>query len=116
MDTAFGLLHSQFIARGIPVYMGEVGLLNYDDTRPGIVERGEVLKYFEALGYEARINEVTTNLWDAGSSPQPPHAPAARPGLVRPHEGELDHEIGNRRLRHGLCPQGQPDHGSAGRP
>lgn len=66
MDTAFGLLHSQFIASGIPVYMGEVGLLNYDDTRPGIVERGEVLKYFEALGYEARINEVTTNLWDAG--------------------------------------------------
>ena len=66
MNTVFGLMHSQFIAKGIPVYMGEVGLLNYDYTRPGIIERGEMLKYFEALGYEARINHVTTNLWDTG--------------------------------------------------
>jgi endoglucanase len=66
LETAFALLHSEFVARGIPVYAGEVGLLNYDYTRPGIVERGETLKYFEALGYQARINGVTTNVWDLG--------------------------------------------------
>ena len=59
-------MHSEFVARGIPVYAGEVGLLNYDYNRPGIIERGETLKYFEALGYQARINGVTTNVWDPG--------------------------------------------------
>ena len=63
----FTLAHNEFVARGIPVYAGEVGLLNYDYTRPGIIERGETLKYFEALGYQARTAGITTNLWDAGS-------------------------------------------------
>jgi endoglucanase len=67
MATDFSLAHSEFVARGIPVYAGEIGLLNYDYTRPGIIERGETLKYFEYLGYQARTNGITTNLWDAGS-------------------------------------------------
>ena len=66
ITTTFGLLHSEFIAKGIPVYAGEIGLLNYDYTRPGIIERGELLKYFEALGYAARVNGVTTSMWDTG--------------------------------------------------
>ncbi|HZU55183.1 MAG TPA: cellulase family glycosylhydrolase [Actinocrinis sp.] len=68
LDT-FGRLYNTFIAKGIPVYMGEYGLLNYPDyTNPNnIVEPGEALKYFELLGYEARINHVTTALWDAGN-------------------------------------------------
>jgi len=68
LDT-FGRLYNTFIAKGIPVYMGECGLLNYPDyTNPNnIVEPGEALKYFELLGYEARINHVTTALWDAGN-------------------------------------------------
>jgi aryl-phospho-beta-D-glucosidase BglC (GH1 family) len=68
LDT-FGRIYNTFIAKGIPVYLGEYGLLNSPDyTNPNsIVEPGEMLKYFELLGYEARINHVTTALWDAGN-------------------------------------------------
>ncbi|MGP4009263.1 hypothetical protein [Streptomyces sp. 4N124] len=31
------------------------------------MERGEMLKYFEALGHTARANKVTTVLWGHGS-------------------------------------------------
>lgn len=69
MIDTFGRMYNTFIAKGIPVYLGEYGLLNYPDyTNPNnIVEPGEALKYFEMLGYEARINHVTTSLWDAGN-------------------------------------------------
>jgi endoglucanase len=68
LDT-FSRMHNTFIAKGIPVYLGEYGLLNYPDfNNPNAnVEPGEALKYFELLGYEARINHVTTALWDAGN-------------------------------------------------
>ncbi|KUO16475.1 cellulase [Streptomyces dysideae] len=67
MAKAFKLMHDIFVAKGIPVILGEYGLLGYDWTRPGLIERGEALKFFEELGYQARINGVTTNLFDAGS-------------------------------------------------
>ncbi|MDN0198903.1 cellulase family glycosylhydrolase [Streptomyces sp. S.PNR 29] len=69
MDTAFGLMRDVFVAKGIPVYLGEYGLLSYPDyTKPYTnVQPGEALKYFERLGYDARVNGVTTALWDAGS-------------------------------------------------
>ena len=68
LDT-FGRIYNTFIAKGIPVYLGEDGLLSYPDyTNPNNeVEPGEALKYFELLGYEARINHVTTALWDPGT-------------------------------------------------
>lgn len=68
LDT-FSRLYNTFISKGVPVYLGEYGLLNYPDyTNPNNnVEPGEALKYFELLGYEARINHVTTTLWDAGN-------------------------------------------------
>jgi endoglucanase len=67
VDT-FTRMHDTFVAKGIPVYVGEYGLLSYPDyTHPGIVEAGEALKYVEMLGYEARLNGVTTALWDAGN-------------------------------------------------
>jgi endoglucanase len=50
----------------IPVVIGEYGLLGYDHG-PGAVERGEMQKYFEALGHTARTNKVTTVLWDNGA-------------------------------------------------
>lgn len=66
MTQAFTLMHDIFVAKGIPVYLGEFGLLNYPDFHhPAMIERGEGFKYFEQLGYEARVNEVTTALWDA---------------------------------------------------
>jgi hypothetical protein len=67
MTDAFGRMHDIFVAKGVPVYLGEYALLAYDYTRPGIIERGEVLKYFEAVGNEARKTGVVTALWDAGS-------------------------------------------------
>ncbi|MGW2642262.1 cellulase family glycosylhydrolase [Streptomyces sp. NPDC001348] len=68
MSDAFARMHDTFVAQGIPVYLGEYGLLSYPDyTHTDSVERGEALKYFEDLGYQARRSGVTTALWDAGS-------------------------------------------------
>ncbi|MGW3131162.1 cellulase family glycosylhydrolase [Streptomyces sp. NPDC001123] len=64
----FTAVHDVFVAKGIPVYLGEYGTLSYPDfTKPDQIERGEAFKYFEQLGYEARMNGITTSLWDAGS-------------------------------------------------
>jgi endoglucanase len=66
MTQAFTQMHDIFVAKGIPVYLGEFGLLNYPDfNHPATIERGEAFKYFEQLGYDARVNGVTTALWDA---------------------------------------------------
>ncbi|GAB3059182.1 cellulase family glycosylhydrolase [Micromonospora schwarzwaldensis] len=62
----FDRLRDTFVARGIPVLIGEWALLSWDHTRPGIIERGEFLKYLEAVGYHARTRNLTTMLWDAG--------------------------------------------------
>ncbi|TQE23928.1 cellulase [Streptomyces ipomoeae] len=66
LTRTFKRMRDTFVARGIPVVVGEYGLLGYDHG-PGAVERGEMLKYFEALGHAARTNKVTTVLWDNGS-------------------------------------------------
>ncbi|MFF1478463.1 cellulase family glycosylhydrolase [Streptomyces sp. NPDC058301] len=62
MLDSFARMRDTFISKGVPVYLGEYGLL----TRPteGYVERGEMLKYYEELGYQARISGVTGALWD----------------------------------------------------
>ncbi|MBQ1017544.1 cellulase family glycosylhydrolase [Micromonospora sp. D93] len=67
MVDGFDRVHDTFVAKGIPVIVGEWALLSYDYTRPGIIERGELLKFFEAVGYQARTRKLTTMLWDAGS-------------------------------------------------
>ncbi|TQJ92082.1 cellulase family glycosylhydrolase [Streptomyces sp. SLBN-31] len=66
MTDTFTAIGNTLIAKGIPVYMGEYGLLSYPDyNHPPRVEQGEGLKYFEMLGHEARTTGVTTALWDA---------------------------------------------------
>jgi endoglucanase len=65
--ATFDRAYQTFVARGIPVIIGEWALLSYDYTRPGIIQRGELLKFFEAVGYHARTRHLTTMLWDAGS-------------------------------------------------
>jgi endoglucanase len=53
-----------FVSKGIPVIIGEYGLLdNYDNK----VERGEALKFFEHFGYLARTTGITTMWWDNGT-------------------------------------------------
>ncbi len=52
-----------FISKGIPVIIGEYGLLDGYDKK---VERGEALKFFEDFGYLARTSGITTMWWDNG--------------------------------------------------
>ncbi|GGW76651.1 cellulase family glycosylhydrolase [Streptomyces caelestis] len=68
LDDAFARMRDTFVARGIPVYLGEYGLLGWPDhNHPSRVERGEALKYYEHLGHAARLAGVTTALWDPGT-------------------------------------------------
>jgi endoglucanase len=62
LTEGFARVHDTLVAKGIPVYLGEYGLLSEPDS--GVVERGEELKYYEEVNYEARINGITTALWD----------------------------------------------------
>lgn len=61
----FDRVHDTFVANGIPVIIGEYGLLGFD-RHTGTVEQGEKLKFFESFGHHARINDITTMLWDNG--------------------------------------------------
>lgn len=66
MTDTFARLKATLVDKGIPVYLGEYGLLNYPDhNHPARVELGEADKYFEMLGHQARTTGVTTALWDA---------------------------------------------------
>ncbi|MDC0773786.1 cellulase family glycosylhydrolase [Streptomyces sp. HD] len=68
LNDAFARMRDTFVARGIPVYLGEYGLLGYPDhNHPSRVERGEALKYYEHFGHAARLAGVTTALWDPGT-------------------------------------------------
>ncbi|GES17231.1 endoglucanase [Acrocarpospora pleiomorpha] len=62
----FDRVRNTFVSRGIPVIIGEWALLNWDHNRPGVIERGEFLKFLEAVGYHARTRNLTTMIWDAG--------------------------------------------------
>ncbi|MFI6123744.1 cellulase family glycosylhydrolase [Streptomyces sp. NPDC051064] len=65
LTESFARMHDSFIAKGVPVYLGEYGLLSWpDDNHPPRVERGEALKYFEEVSNAARAAGVTTALWD----------------------------------------------------
>lgn len=59
------LVHSAFTARGVPVVIGEYGLLGFD-RHTGTIEQGEKLKFFEYFGHAARQRGFTTMLWDNG--------------------------------------------------
>lgn len=65
LTGTFDRVRSTFVARGIPVILGEYGLLGFD-RHTGTIEQGEKLKFFEALGHQARTTGVTTMLWDNG--------------------------------------------------
>jgi endoglucanase len=68
LNDAFARMRDTFVARNIPVYLGEYGLLGWPDhNHPSRVERGEALKYYEHLEHAARLAGVTTALWDPGT-------------------------------------------------
>ncbi|MEL7977150.1 cellulase family glycosylhydrolase [Isoptericola sp. F-RaC21] len=65
MTGTFDRVRDTFVDRGIPVILGEYGLLGFD-RHTGTIEQGEKLKFFEELGHQAREAGVTTMLWDNG--------------------------------------------------
>jgi aryl-phospho-beta-D-glucosidase BglC (GH1 family) len=62
---AFDRAYNTFVARGIPVIIGEFGLLGFDKNVETI-QHGEILKYFEYFSYYAREKRMTHMLWDNG--------------------------------------------------
>jgi endoglucanase len=65
LTDSFDRVYNTFVARGVPVILGEYGLLGFD-RHTGTIEQGEKLKFFEHLGYYARTKKITTMLWDNG--------------------------------------------------
>ncbi|WDZ88157.1 cellulase family glycosylhydrolase [Micromonospora cathayae] len=65
LTDSFDRVYNSFVARGIPVIVGEYGLLGFD-RHTGTIQQGEKLKFFEFLGYYARSKKLTTMLWDNG--------------------------------------------------
>ncbi|MEU8237572.1 cellulase family glycosylhydrolase [Actinoplanes missouriensis] len=65
MLDMFARISATFADRGIPVIIGEYGLLGFD-RHTGTIEQGEKLKFFELFGHLARTHGVTTMLWDNG--------------------------------------------------
>ncbi|MFC7485041.1 cellulase family glycosylhydrolase [Luedemannella flava] len=65
LTGAFDRVYNTFVAKNIPVIIGEYGLLGFD-RNTGTIEQGEKLKFFEYFGYYARQRKLTTMLWDNG--------------------------------------------------
>ena len=62
---AFERAHRIFVSRGIPVIIGEFGLLGFD-KHVNTIQRGEMLKFFEYVTYYAQEKEMPLMLWDNG--------------------------------------------------
>ncbi|MGM1022439.1 MAG: cellulase family glycosylhydrolase [Bacillota bacterium] len=61
----FDNVYNAFVAKGIPVIVGEYGLLGFDKNT-GVIEQGEKLKFFEYLTYYMKEKKITGILWDNG--------------------------------------------------
>ncbi|QSB16590.1 cellulase family glycosylhydrolase [Natronosporangium hydrolyticum] len=64
VDT-FDRVHNAFVTRGIPVVIGEYGLLGFDQ-HVGTIQQGEKLKFFEFVNHYAQQTQLTTQIWDNG--------------------------------------------------
>ncbi|XID95835.1 cellulase family glycosylhydrolase [Paenibacillaceae bacterium WGS1546] len=65
MITIFDRVHDKFTANGIPVIIGEFGLLGFD-TDLNAIQEGEKLKFFEYMLHYAQEKQFTHMLWDNG--------------------------------------------------
>ena len=67
INETFNNTYNTFVADGIPVIVGEFGLLAYDyGIKADAVERGELLKYFETSTAAAQAKGITWQIWDNG--------------------------------------------------
>jgi endoglucanase len=65
IDSTFNRVYDTFVSKGIPVILGEYGLLGFDSSL-GTIQQGEKLKYFEYLTYYVKEKGITHMLWDNG--------------------------------------------------
>ncbi len=65
VTNSFDRVYDTFVSQGIPVIVGEYGLLGFDKNLD-TVEHGEMLKFFEYFGSYARERQLTTMWWDNG--------------------------------------------------
>ncbi|MEJ8306110.1 cellulase family glycosylhydrolase [Saccharibacillus sacchari] len=65
ITTTFDNVYNTFVAKGIPVIVGEYGLLGFDKNT-GVIEQGEKLKFFEFFGQYLKQKQIATMLWDNG--------------------------------------------------
>jgi endoglucanase len=65
LTATFDRAYDTFAGHGVPVIIGEYGLLGFD-VSTNTVEQGEKQKFFEFLGWYARSRGLTTMLWDNG--------------------------------------------------
>ncbi|OWR30802.1 cellulase [Saccharibacillus sp. O23] len=65
ITTTFDNVYDTFVAQGIPVILGEYGLLGFDKNT-NTIEQGEKLKFFEFLTYYIREKHITGMWWDNG--------------------------------------------------
>lgn len=62
---AFDRAYNTFTAKGIPVIVGEFGLLGFDKSLD-TVQHGEILKFFEYVIHYAHESKMPLLLWDNG--------------------------------------------------
>lgn len=58
-------VHDTLVSKGIPVIVGEIGLLSFGGFN-GAIERGEILQFFEYTLSYYRSKGMTYQWWDAG--------------------------------------------------
>lgn len=63
--NTFDDVYETFTARGIPVILGEYGLLGFDQGLD-VIEQGEKLKFFEFLTYYLKEKHIAGMWWDNG--------------------------------------------------
>lgn len=63
--NTFDRVHNKFTANGIPVIIGEYGLLGFD-TDINAIQQGEKLKFFEFMTHYSQEKQLTHMLWDNG--------------------------------------------------
>nr|AEV59723.1 putative cellulase [uncultured bacterium] len=57
--------YNTFVKNGVPVIIGEFGLLGFDKDL-GTIQQGEKLKFFEYMTYYAQERDLALMLWDNG--------------------------------------------------
>lgn len=65
IEQTFDRAYDTFVSKGIPVIVGEYGLLGFDKSL-GTIQHGEILRYFEYVTYYAQKKKLTLMLWDNG--------------------------------------------------